>query len=65
VPNGNRDSDANATEQSKNRGTTIFQLRMTGTTQAEMDNVTRLKSLQGQSVKGEHDRSAWLDLVTF
>jgi hypothetical protein len=37
VPNGKRDSDANPTEQSKKRGTTIFQLRMTGTTQAEMD----------------------------
>jgi hypothetical protein len=46
VPNGNRDSDANAMEQSKIRGTRIFQLRITGTTQAEMDNVTRLKSLQ-------------------
>ena len=41
APNGNRDSDANPTEQSKNRGTRIFQLRITGTTQAEMDNVTR------------------------
>jgi hypothetical protein len=46
VPNGNRDSDANAIEQRKNRGTPTFQFRITGTTQAEMDNVTRLKSLQ-------------------
>jgi len=37
VLNGKRDSDANATEKSRNRGTTSFQLRMTGTTQRGMD----------------------------
>src|SRR5689334_24505288 len=46
VPNGKRDSDATATEPSMNRRTTAFQLRITGTTQAETGKLTRLKSLQ-------------------
>jgi hypothetical protein len=39
-------------EQSKNRGIRTFQLRMTGTTQSEMDKVTRLKGYKVKTLKG-------------
>jgi len=43
VLNGKRDSDANATEKSRNRGIKTFQPRITRTTQRGMDKVTRVR----------------------
>src|SRR5207247_8085367 len=45
VLNGNRDVDANATEQIKQSGTRVFQLRITRTTQREIWPCSTLSSL--------------------
>jgi hypothetical protein len=53
VLKGRRDSDANATEQIKNMGTSTVDLRMTDTTQPEMLKVTRHKvNAKGRMIGG-------------
>jgi hypothetical protein len=43
VLNGNRDSDAIATEQTKYTATKTFQFRIMGSTQRRMEGLTRSK----------------------